>query len=335
MPDFNENSKKSIYKKLYKVIRGQEILTLSEHKIDPIIECLLYPKDYIMIVSEEKMGKTIIAQQLSCNLTTGTPFLNTFHIPKPVNTWYFITEGKEDDIKDRFIRMNRAIKLDTSRLSLIPTFFRFNTSDGIEAVKEIILENKDLKPEVIIIDSLYPAIKGRLIDEGIINDFHYVMRMIQNELGCAIILIHHFNKRVRTPDGKILERTDKDLFGSAFFAAAVDHVIWLDRWAYDNNEEKGEDKILKCDTQRSGKIFESIRIRLNEPDPLYFEAVDKLDHKKHIISELLKVSRDGMTMGELIKKSSMSRKAIQLAMSTMKENVEQTGIHPIIYKIRG
>ena len=295
-----------LLKKLYKVIKGIDILTLSDEKIDPIIEGILYPKDYIMIVAEEKMGKTIIAQQLSCNLTMGQPFLNIFNIPKPINVWYFITEGKEDDIKDRFIRMKNGIEIDIERLCLIPTLFRFNTPIGERVLEEIVNTNDKIRPDVLIIDSLYPAIKGSLRDEEVVNDFHFLIRWIQHELDCAVILIHHFSKRVRTPDGKVIERSDKDLFGSAFFAAAVDHVLWLDRWSYDKGE-KGHDKILKCDTQRSGKIFDSVRIRLIEPDPLYFEAVDKHLEEKHRVEEILKSAKGFITSKEVMEKARVRR----------------------------
>jgi archaellum biogenesis ATPase FlaH len=297
----------SQYKKLYKIIRGQEILTVDDENIEPIIEGILYPKDYTMIVAEEKMGKTIIAQQLNCNLTTGKPFLGSFNIIKPVKVWHFLTEGKENDIKDRYIRMSHGIDINVDNLTLIPTLFRFNTEDGIEALREIIEEGKNNRPDVIIIDSLYPAIKGSLRDEEVVNDFHHIIRAMQNELNCAVILIHHFSKRSRTPDGKIIERSDKDSFGSAFFGAAVDHVIWLDKWAYDGSEDKGNDKILKCDTQRSGKIFDSIRIRLNEPDPLYFEAVSKHLEERHRITEILKSSKNLILGADLMKRARVGR----------------------------
>ena len=295
-------------KKLYKVISGADILTLSSEKTDPIIDGILYPKDYIMIVAEEKMGKTIIAQQLSCNLTKGHPFLGIFDIPKPINVWYFITEGKEDDIKDRFIRMSRGVEVDINKLMLIPTFFRFNTPLGLSALEEIVNTNTALRPDVIIVDSLYPAIKGSLRDEEVVNDFHFTIRWIQRELNCAVILIHHFTKRVRTPEGKVIERTDKDLFGSAFFAAAVDHVLWLDRWQYGEKEEKGTDKILKCDTQRSGKIFDSVRIRLLEPDPLFFESVSMHMEEAHRILEVIKSGKEhGFNVDEIRLKSKVGR----------------------------
>lgn len=306
-------------KKLYKVIKGQDILTLSDESIDPIIEGILYPKDYIMIVAEEKMGKTIIAQQLSCNLTMGQPFLNIFNIPKPMNVWYFITEGKEDDIKDRFIRMKNGVEIDINRLCLIPTLFRFNTPLGENVLEEIVNNNDKIKPDVLIIDSLYPAIKGSLRDEAVVNDFHFLIRWIQQELNCAVILIHHFSKRVRTPDGKIIERSDKDLFGSAFFAAAVDHVIWLDRWNYDKNE-KGNDKILKCDTQRSGKIFDSVRIRLLQPDPLYFESVDKHLEEKHRVIEVLKSAKGFIPSKEITEKARIGRTVLFQILRNLKDD---------------
>jgi len=324
----------SAYKKLYKIIRGDEILTVVDENIEPLIEGILYPKDYIMIVAEEKMGKTIIAQQLNCNLTTGTPFLGVFHISKPVKVWHFLTEGKENDIKDRYIRMSHGVDIDVSKLTLIPTLFRFNTPDGIEALREIIEEGKEHRPDVIIIDSLYPAIKGSLKDEEVVNDFHHIVRAIQNELQCAVILIHHFTKRVRTPDGKMVERTDKDNFGSAFWSAAVDHVIWLDRF---DKDEEHNDKVLKCDTQRSGKIFDSVRIRLNEPDPLYFEIVGKLVEEEHRVLEVIKSGKDsGFPIHDIMKKARVGRSVCYQVLKVLQEKnlIEKYGAKVKFFKAK-
>ena len=116
---------------------------------------MLYEEDYIMLAAQDKMGKTILAQQIACNLTTGSPFLGVFEIPKPVNVWYIATEGKTRDLKDRFLRMSRGVKIDTSKLKLIPTVFRFNTEKGFRCLEEIVSKYKDDLPKVIIIDALY------------------------------------------------------------------------------------------------------------------------------------------------------------------------------------
>jgi len=194
--------------KLYRVIEGDDILKLSENKADAIVEGMINENDYIMLVAEEKMGKTILAQQLACSLTKGIPFLGTFDIPKPTRVWYFATEGKAEDLKDRFIRMNRGVPMDTSMLKLIPSSFRFNTPEGLKSLSNLIEEYKDELPKVIIIDALYRAIKGSIRNDDIVNEFHHTIAWLIEQCDCAVVLVHHMTKPQRTPTGQYMERSD-------------------------------------------------------------------------------------------------------------------------------
>lgn len=295
--------------KLYDVVEGQDILTEDQENKDPIVEGLLYPEDYIMIVAEEKMGKTIISQQLTCNLSKGEPFLGVFDVPKPVKVWYFATEGKKRDLKDRFIRMNMAVEIDTAMVKLFPTRFRFNTSEGMASLREIVAERQDCLPDVIIIDALYRAVKGSIKDDQSVNEFHDVMGWLSKQCNnAAIILVHHMTKPQRGIDGQYFSRSDKDSFGSAFLAAAVDHILWIERWKKgEDDDEHCKDKVIRCDTQRGGNIPEALRIRLIEPKPLYFQVVSKHDEEKHKVISVLKAAKDGLCLNEILKRTKIKR----------------------------
>lgn len=295
-----------VQNKLYSIIEGEDILKLSESKSQPLIEGVLYENDYILWVAEEKTGKTIIAQQLACALTSGTPFLGSFDVKEPCNVWYFPTEGKTEDLKDRFIRMNRAVPLDINRLKIIPTSFRFNTKQGIESLEEIIRERPAELPKVIIIDALYQAIKGSIQKDDIIIEFNHTVRWLIRNCDCAVVLTHHMTKPQRDKDGKYFTRSDKDSYGSTFLSAAVDHIFTLEKWTKDPDMKM--DRLLKCDTQRSNNIIESTRLRLLEPDPLYFVQVSTHAKEREIVMNLLRnVKEHGMNMQSLEKKSRISR----------------------------
>ncbi len=317
MPE-NSNIKTPL-NNLYRVLEKDEILKLDETKLEPIIDGMLYEEDYIMLAAEDKMGKTILAQQMACNLTTGNPFLRVFDIPNPVNVWYFATEGKTRDLQDRFIRMSHHIKIDTNRLKLIPTSFRFNTERGFKCLESIIEKYpQEERPKVIIRDALYRGIKGSLKDDDAINDFNQVMGWLQMQCNCAIMVIHHMTKQQKTPEGKIIEKSDRDTYGSAFILAAVDHVFWMEKWQKnDRNEETKRDKFLRCDTQRGGNISSNIRIRLMQPDPLYFEVISKHLEERHRVIELLKVNKDGLNMDDLEFKSRVLRSTIYIILKEL------------------
>jgi len=300
--------------KLYKIIKGDDILKVTDQVKVPLIEGMLFRKDYIMIVAEEKMGKTILSQQLAASLSSGTPFLGVFDIPKPCKVWYMATEGRPEDLQDRFIRINNKITINTNNISLIPTVFRFNTPEGLESLTSIIEELKDDKPDVIIVDALYRAIKGSLKADEVVNDFHHVIGLMSSQLSCAVILVHHMTKPQKDHQGNKFQRSDKDMFGSAFLSAAVDHVFWLEKWHKGDNDK---DRILKCDTQRSGDIVSNIRLRLKEPDPLYFEVVSTNFEDKTKVIKILENCPNGASMHDLEFKTRISRSKLYTIMGEL------------------
>jgi len=323
-------------RKLYEIIEGANILTLSEESREAIIEGMLYPQDYILLVAEEKVGKTVYVQQLACSLTSGIPFLNCFEIPKPQNVWLFLTEGKCDDIKDRFVRMKHKVELDVSRLKLIPTFFRFNTNEGLSCLWELIARYKDTpeKPNVIIIDALYRAVKGSIKNDDVINEFHHIMGILFQQFECAIILVHHMTKPMKTPEGKHFDRSDKDTFGSTFLPAGVDHMFWLEKWKKDLSFTK--DRMLKCDTQRAGNIVTNIRLRLHEPDPLFFELISLHTEEKKKVLGILKESGKKMNLTELMLKTDIGRSVLYIVLKELLETelITKEGMKEKWFQIR-
>ncbi len=319
--------------KLYRFLIGKEIFTIDEDMSIPIIEDLINEEDYVLLVAEEKQGKTILAQQLACCLSSGTPFLDTFGIPKPVRVWYFATEGKTRDLQERFVNIAKKIPTIADNLVLIPTLFRFNTPEGLRSLKEI-LAVQELKPKIIIIDALYRAVKGSLKDDDVINEFNHIVGWLQQECQASVLLVHHMTKPQRGYNGDFMERSDKDTYGSAFLLAAVDHVLWIEKWRKDKNCPK--DRFLRCDTQRSGKVFEGLRLRLTEPSPLYFSPISTHTEEKDKILGLLKDNPQGIDMLTMQVKLKLSRAILfEITSSMVAEGIlTKEGAKTKIYKLK-
>jgi len=320
--------------KLYEIIEGNDILNLAEEAREALIEGMLYPQDYVILVAEEKVGKTIFAQQLACNMTTGESFLDSFDITRPLKVWYFVTEGRVDDIKDRFIRMSKKISINTINLTLIPTYFRFNTNEGWSSLNQIMDRFRRNMPDVVIIDALYRAIKGSIKDDNTVNEFHFIIGRMMQILGCAVILVHHMTKPQRDQAGKYISRSDKDTFGSAFLSAAVDHIFWLEKWHKDREHPK--DRMLKCETQRGGKIITDVRIRLNEPEPLYFEMIEIYHDEAQRIMDLLTKNKNGLNVGDLELKLRLSKATIYRTLKILQKDnrLAKTGTKTKFYKLK-
>ena len=323
-------------KEPYRVYTGQDILTLNEDNEEPLIEDFLFKSDYIALIASDKMGKTILSQQIACSLTSGTSLLGIFDIPRPVNVWYFATEGKDHKLKERFIRMNKAVPMNSNKLSLICSscceFDTKRTQDWIDGMLKIYEGNL---PEVIIIDPLYSSFQGDLNDNKDIKAFNMTVRRLAEYCEASVILVHHMTKPQRSQkDGMLNPRTDNDIYGSAFIKAAVDHVFWLEKWIKDSNCPK--DRYLKCDTQRSGNIVTDLRLRLIEPDPLYFTVVSSHEAEKNKIRTLLKAYPQGLDITNMIKKSSIARTILYTLLKELIDlnEVEKSKTRPVIYFLR-
>jgi RecA-family ATPase len=239
----------------FRIYTGKDILLRDETKSQPLIQGILFENDYIMIAAKKKSYKSILTMQMACNLSSGTKLLDTFKVPKPQMVWYFATEGKDEDIKDRFIRMSQYVKINTENILLICSpGFRFNSRFGTEYIKYLCEKYKDKLPKVIIIDALYMALKGSIKDDEDVNDFTTQVRVFAEHCNAAVIIVHH-TKKSTIYEGRVVDLGDEEVYGSAFLLASVDHCFLMEKLP-------GDDKraVLRCDTQRSGNIVEEIEI---------------------------------------------------------------------------
>ena len=315
LPDKPKEKNKKLA--LYKVITGDELLTNKDEDIEPIIEGVMYPQDYILITARQKRGKTILAQQLACALSSGTPFLGTFEVTKPVKVWYLATEGKINSMKERFIRMSRGVPIIPRNILFIPTFFRFNTPEGEKALRQLQADYMDDLPDVVIVDALFRAVKGTLKDDDVVNDFHHIITEFANISDAAIVVVHHLKKPGKDKNGKTFAQTDDDVFGSAFLTAAADHVFRMERCNKEHNHY-----IMSCESQRSGDIVDKTRLKLYEPDPLYFDVVSMHYEEMDRMREILAKHPDGLTNKELMDKAKIRKGTYLSAKKDLLKNSE-------------
>lgn len=312
---------------------GKDLLTLTTEKAKPLVEGFLFENDYVMLVAPPKIGKSILMQQLACALSCGEPFLDTFEVPKPVNVWYFATEGKDEDTKDRLIRMSHARPLDPNRLFLFCSAgLRFNTPLGISLLGTIEKQwGETHPPKVIIIDALYRAVKGSIKDDDVVNEFHQILGAMADKYDSAVIIVHHMKKPVYDESGNKRSRSDDDTFGSIFLTASVDQLYWLDRCEKDPEKK---DIILKCDTQRSNNAIDTLRLTLVEPDPLYYKITSMYKDEMHRITTVLSGHKAGMNVDQLMKATGLKRSIMYLGLKELDDlgKVVKTNTRPVIYK---
>lgn len=325
-------------REIVRAYSGKELSSIEQDKRVPLVEGILFESDYVMVAAPPKIGKSIFVQQLTCSLSSGTPFLETFAVPNPVMVWYFATEGKDEDTKDRLIRMSHAIPIDYNNICLFCSAgLRFNTSVGQKLLEDINstwgLTNP---PKVIIIDALYRAIKGSLKDDDVVNEFHQVIGELADRYSAAVIIVHHMKKPVYFESGQKQQSSDDDVFGSTFLKASVDQMYWMEKCTKATKTDKeSKDIILKCDTQRSGNAIEELRLSLVEPDPLYYKITSMYIDEVHRILTVLNSHKGGMIIVELMKSTGLNRTTLYLCLKELEElgKIKKTITRPVVYKL--
>jgi len=293
----------------FEFVHGENIFKLSDEERMPLIEGIIYRKDYVLFAAEQKTGKTVCLQHMALCLSSGTTFLGVFDVPKAVKVMYIATEGKLDEIKGRFIKMRKKIPCNPENLLLVKSKIKFNTDQSEEQLSKMLeeIEAMDFKPDIIIIDPIYSAMSGSLIKDDVVNAFNTVMFSLIDRFDCAIMAAHHLKKAQKDKEGNYFARNDDDSYGSMFLSAAVDHILRLER--YKGSKSKLE-LIMTCDTQRSGDIVEKVRMKMIEPDPLYMEFVGIHTENKNKILKMLQCSAGGLTYPELIERCKVKKSTL-------------------------
>lgn len=250
----------------YGIFTGEEIF----QKVLPkecIIEGLLNKGDNLMITSLPGTGKSILALQLICNLTTGTSLLDTFVIPKPRRVLYVQTEGDRAETVNRLNHMKKALKIDNTLWAHYNVAgLTLNTPDGLrEFLKHI--KTVSLDYDVVIIDPLYPTVKGSLASDDVATDWQRATRVIRETYKrISYIAFHHDTIKENWQSGKVVSKSTENIFGSTMWSAWISANYKMSRndGVYKLLAGKGEGR------GRTGQGIREIRMRLIEPTPLYF-----------------------------------------------------------------
>ena len=90
---------------------GSEFLTAEFPKRDWLIENICRKNDSVILVGNEKSGKSLFVFQLLCSLTSCHPFLDIYNVPKALKVVYIQLEGEIADSQDRMKRMIKTIDI--------------------------------------------------------------------------------------------------------------------------------------------------------------------------------------------------------------------------------
>lgn len=269
---------------------------------EPIIEHFLYERDCICISSSPGVGKSILALQLLCNLTTGEPFLDTYSIAGPKNVLYIQSEGDRAETLERIRMMAAGVKIDDTRWA---HYNMAGTSLNVDEVFDGIrstIASAGMLFDVIIIDPLYTTVKGSMNSDEVATDWIRNIRKLKEDYECSIIVIHHDGKEIYF-EGSVVDKGNNVTFGSTFWQAFYNHNFRLKRvkdvWS------------LQCGKQRSGKIVEKIEMVLMSPKPLmYTMLADDTDNNTLIVRKFICTALTPVSVKQIIEATTIPQATV-------------------------
>jgi len=276
-----------------------ERLTEADDLPDPIIDGYLWPNDLVMILGNEKAGKSILALQMAANLSSGTKFLDKYPCQKmPVA--YLQTEGKKDETAYRIKNMMEAIEFDSYNFHRL--YKRFLPIDIPEYMTMLdnMIGSLEPKPKVLFDDALYTTMMGDLNSNQDVRRFLFNYSILLEKYSLTSPIVHHA-KRDQFFEGEKLELGDKSSYGSVFLRANVDHIIFLEM-------QRDKTRVLTCDTQRSGKVASKEELILIQPVPLCFEI--KGEYKAYEEITLAQLKKEPLTRSQIIDRTGLSHSSV-------------------------
>ena len=316
------------------IYSGNEFLDLELKTRDFLVDNIMREKDSVIVLGNEKAGKTILSFQLAISMTSQQPFVDKFNVSKRCRVCYVQLEGELADSQDRFKRMMEAIEFDPTHFTML--FYPPINLEDDKVADKLAEELEPYEPDVVIIDPIYFAMVGSLSDDGPVRKFTGNIRRIKDSLDCAVVLVHHTHKIRLKPTGEPIMEGDEAIFGSKFLKAWPDHILMLS-----HNKTTGIRR-LTCGTQRSGDIMETVTLNLHGPIPLYFEEIDakNIDKEKHRTLATMLTSDlygHGATVEDMEKVLGCSRRTVYIALKHLAKEykLDKTKTRPVVYTLLG
>jgi hypothetical protein len=211
---------------------GFKDILKGEFKQEWLIPGLITKAGLVVVSSAPKVGKTQFCVRMGMSLATGENFLNwpverayKFHFfsmeMSAPEVKYILTQMIENQTPEQVDMLQKNFQI--SPLGHMITLNKKHTQD------ELLRKLEEVKPDVILLDSLGVSIGDNIKDdEVILETFDFINRYIRADLGITVIFVHH-NRKAQGSNQK--PKGLDDLYGSQYIGAQATSIIglWRDK----------------------------------------------------------------------------------------------------------
>jgi hypothetical protein len=209
-----KEDKRTMDEKRLAVIDGE---TLADKRLLPTRFCVqtLLPQGVTILGGAPKVGKSWLVLDLCVSVAKGEPIWN---LPTTKGTTlYLCLEDTERRVQERLLSITDDVPANAFFAVAAKTL-----AEGLaEQIKQFVLEHPDTA--LVAIDTLQ-IVRGSETDVSYANDYQEIrqMKALADELGIALLLVHHLRKQ---GDSDPLNK----LSGTTGISGAVDAVFVLDK----------------------------------------------------------------------------------------------------------
>lgn len=260
---------------------GIDIESLDTTQV-PLVEGFLYEKSIHLIYADPGVGKSTIAIQLAASLSSGTKLFGQLDVPRPRRVYYIQMESSYEETIDRLRLIKETVPMNFGNLWIDDKLKGVNVckEEHGRMVIDRIRENCII-PELVIIDPIYAIVSGGLSKDDVASSFCRFSSLLQSELDCAVLHLHHTSKDVYSQDGKKIDR-DNSFYGSQWLAAHPHNMFHLTK-----PDPKRHDRVtLYRKKSRNANLLPEIMLHFDaethtnyiETDPTQMSGKEKVIH---------------------------------------------------------
>jgi RecA-family ATPase len=270
-----------------------------------LIDPILAKREILVISGTPKIGKSIATLNIALSLAMGKSWLG-FNTQGPARTAIFQTELSDILLKDRLEKITATNPRGAESIILMKgVFYNFDSKTGLANIR------RTLKKDKVDLAVFDPLIDFHSKDENKAGDMALILkdiRRLADEFNIAIILVHHFAKKIegQEREGGYLAR------GSSVISASVDSSWQMQRLMKERFEFDDIEDYLKT-VELS---FESRNCAV--PRPKILRLDDDLWLKESQVKRLAKITPEDIV-------EAIERRGGQAALSDIRKELNCSG----------
>jgi len=215
-----------------------------------LIDGLWLDRGVGFIGAQPKCGKSFLALDMAVAVSSGTPCLRHYTVPRTGSVVLFAAEDDLCDVRSRLDGICRASKTSLDKLAIhvitVPVL-RIDLEQQQRQLKETL---KHLQPKLLILDPFVRLHRSNENDSGEIAQILAFLRELNRLFMTSIVVVHHAKKKSAN------ERTGQALRGTSEFHAWTDSALFLKRTK--------DDRIIMSIEHRSAPSTEGIELILDQ-----------------------------------------------------------------------